>query len=153
MICFLYLMERTGRVKIGIAEDPDDRANTLSLAAGERIVVVHRVEYSNREAARLAEVTAHRRFDAHRLLGEWFTDVPEIRAYVAALLPGNDESAASILASVVDPKTCPRCGHTGPTGADFGWRDMGDGTMRSQSYCRSCRSKTRAPNLLFKVRS
>jgi hypothetical protein len=49
-------------------------------------------------------------------------------------------TARAVLDAVVDLKTCPRCSRTGPVGEDFGWRNMGDGTIRSQSYCKRCRS-------------
>lgn len=143
--CFLYLMERTGLLKIGISEDPTDRAHTLTLQSGERVEVVHRVEYSTRDAARFAEARAHHRFAAHRTFGEWFTDTPEIREYVARLLPADDETVAATLSRIVDRKVCPKCSHTGPVGSDFGWREMGDRTIRSQSYCRDCRATGRAP--------
>lgn len=138
--CFLYLMARRGLVKIGIAEDPVDRMNTLVHQCGEQIALVHTVEYASREAARLAEARAHQRFKPHRTFGEWFTDVPEIRAYVARLLPTVESNA---FARVADLKGCPKCGHTGPVGADFGFREMGDGTIRSQSHCRRCRATPR----------
>lgn len=37
--------------------------------------------------------------------------------------------------------TCPKCGHTGPIGTDFGVR-MHRGTLRKQSWCANCRAKT-----------
>lgn len=38
--------------------------------------------------------------------------------------------------------TCPHCQHVGPVDEDFGWRRMGNGIMRAQSWCRECRSST-----------
>ncbi len=35
--------------------------------------------------------------------------------------------------------TCPHCGETKPA-EDFGFRRMGDGTVRNQSWCRACRT-------------
>jgi hypothetical protein len=37
--------------------------------------------------------------------------------------------------------TCPKCGHKGPIGTDFGVR-MHRGVLRKQSWCADCRSKT-----------
>lgn len=35
-------------------------------------------------------------------------------------------------------RQCPHCGKTKPISA-FGYRDMGDGTIRNQSWCKECR--------------
>lgn len=78
---FVYLAERPGRLKIGVAADPVQRAASLSTTSGETVSVVATRRYPDRAAARKAERQAHERFAAHRTLGEWFEDVPEIRAY------------------------------------------------------------------------
>jgi hypothetical protein len=39
--------------------------------------------------------------------------------------------------------TCPHCGRHGQVAKTFGVRDMGNGTVRVQSWCRDCR---RDPN-------
>ena len=36
---------------------------------------------------------------------------------------------------------CPKCGKRGELEEDFGLRNMGDGTVRSQSQCRTCRAE------------
>lgn len=36
-------------------------------------------------------------------------------------------------------RKCPRCGQTKPL-SEFGWRDMGNGEVRNQSYCSRCRA-------------
>lgn len=36
-------------------------------------------------------------------------------------------------------RICPKCGKEKPL-SDFGFRDMGDGTIRNQSWCKECRS-------------
>ncbi len=36
-------------------------------------------------------------------------------------------------------RECPKCGQTKPL-SEFGWRDMGNGVVRNQSYCRRCRA-------------
>ena len=35
-------------------------------------------------------------------------------------------------------RVCPKCKVEKPL-SDFGYRDMGDGNIRNQSWCRSCR--------------
>ncbi len=46
----------------------------------------------------------------------------------------------------VDPrtgiKTCPKCGHQGPGEADFGIKEVA-GVVRVQSWCKSCRARTK----------
>lgn len=83
---FLYLLERTGLVKIGKSDNPRARAAALSHACGETVSVVAAIGYATGAAALRAESIAHERFAAHRRRGEWFTDVPEIRDYFAGLV-------------------------------------------------------------------
>lgn len=82
---WVYLMERPGLLKIGRTSDPERRARDLSNASGERVVLLRKVWMESAVAARAAELDLHRRFAAHRALGEWFADVPEIREYFARL--------------------------------------------------------------------
>jgi hypothetical protein len=35
-------------------------------------------------------------------------------------------------------RICPHCGEEKPI-SDFGYRDMGEGTIRNQSWCKDCR--------------
>lgn len=35
-------------------------------------------------------------------------------------------------------RRCPHCGEEKPL-SDFGYRDMGNGTIRNQSWCKDCR--------------
>ena len=37
-------------------------------------------------------------------------------------------------------RTCPKCGEEKPL-SDFGFRQMGDGQVRNQSWCKECRSR------------
>lgn len=37
-------------------------------------------------------------------------------------------------------RECPHCGKTKPL-SEFGYRNMGDGSIRNQSWCASCRRK------------
>ncbi len=37
-------------------------------------------------------------------------------------------------------RICPSCGEEKPL-SEFGYRDMGDGTIRNQSWCKECRGK------------
>lgn len=37
-------------------------------------------------------------------------------------------------------RVCPHCGQEKPL-SEFGYRDMGNGTIRNQSWCKACRSE------------
>lgn len=39
-------------------------------------------------------------------------------------------------------RICPHCGEEKAL-SDFGFRNMGNGKIRNQSWCKDCRSKTR----------
>ena len=86
-MCFLYLMARTGLVKIGMSGDPVRRARALGAAAGERVEILATVAFASTDEARQAERQAHAAHAAHRRHGEWFADVPEIHEYFARLAP------------------------------------------------------------------
>lgn len=81
--CFLYLMSGLGRLKIGYSHDPRKRARSLgsSFMPPSEVVVLAKRRFGSESTARTAEREAHEHFAAHRLHGEWFTDVPEIRAW------------------------------------------------------------------------
>lgn len=78
--CFVYLMESEGKLKIGMSQDPEGRAQVLSTSGGQEVRLVAKHRYSSRGEAGRAESELHERFADHRLLGEWFRDVPEIRS-------------------------------------------------------------------------
>lgn len=80
---FLYLAERGPLLKIGVSGDPQTRIASLSTGSGVPVVLVATRRFRERAAAMKAERQAHDRFAEHRVLGEWFNDVPEIRAYFA----------------------------------------------------------------------
>jgi len=79
--CAIYLMHRAGKLKIGVTDHPAGRARSLSSACGERVEVLCAYLVGDRGEAMRMEASVHRLFDEHRLLGEWFTDGPEIRAW------------------------------------------------------------------------
>lgn len=79
--CALYLMSRPKMLKIGISDHPAGRARGLSNACGETVIVVCAFLIGERDKAREIEASVHKLFAEHRLLGEWFKDVPEIRAW------------------------------------------------------------------------
>jgi hypothetical protein len=140
--CCLYLMQRTSLVKIGISQDPSQRAHALTCQAGEAIRILHCIEFTTRESALFMERLLHEQFRAFRAEGEWFLDVPGIHQCFADM--SADGVAVDPFSLIRDLKTCPRCGYRGPVGPSFGFRNMGDGTYRSQSHCRECRRRKKA---------
>lgn len=79
--CCLYLFAKRDMLKIGISSQPWLRARTLGFECGENVSVVCALPLESRDVALAFERVAHAEFHAHRLLGEWFRDVPEIRAW------------------------------------------------------------------------
>ena len=73
---YVYFAERDGRIKIGCSTAPQTRA----LGLGAEFLGAMVGSFSTERAM-------HDRFDAHRVEGEWFTDVPELRDFIAALPP------------------------------------------------------------------
>lgn len=80
---FLYLAQRAQYLKIGVSGNAEKRVASLSTGLGETVTLVATRRFSSREQAMAAERKAHEKFAEHRLLGEWFHDVPEIRAHFA----------------------------------------------------------------------
>lgn len=79
----LYLMARPRMLKIGITEGPPAaRARQISTACGERVEVLAAYFAGNNRRESLAfERAVHAKFGRHRLLGEWFRDMPAIRSW------------------------------------------------------------------------
>ena len=42
-------------------------------------------------------------------------------------------------------RICPKCGKEKPI-SEFGFRNMGNGTIRNQSWCKACRNKYHVKN-------
>jgi hypothetical protein len=72
---WVYFIQHDGRIKIGVSVDPCARAVSLSLRWTDILAVV--------KGGQKLEAALHKRFSAHRVGStEWFTDCPEIRAYI-----------------------------------------------------------------------
>lgn len=70
-----------GPIKIGTSSDVADRVRTLQCASPVLLQVIGVVAGDQR-----LEQVLHRRLTSHRLHGEWFADVPEVRAAIAEVL-------------------------------------------------------------------
>jgi len=79
---FVYVMGWMGKVKIGISRDPEKRLRQLQLANPGEVRILHLRAFSTRPSAAFVERALHKKFAAHRLLGEWF-DIPADRAVKA----------------------------------------------------------------------
>lgn len=90
--CFVYyiLNEEKDKVKIGISNNPTERAKALQTASGEEISILKTVEFSTREEALDAEAFLHREFSEYRKRPskvakstEWFDAriVPDLLKY------------------------------------------------------------------------
>lgn len=78
-------MRDTREVKIGITNDPRRRLAILQTAHGERLELVAVVA-----GDAVDEQTLHARFAAHRKLGEWFHETPEITAWIREVQHGRE---------------------------------------------------------------
>jgi predicted GIY-YIG superfamily endonuclease len=70
--CFVYLIESSSALKIGIAANPQQRLSDLQTSHHEKLSLRYTLECPDRAAAFSVEQLLHRRFDDERLNGEWF---------------------------------------------------------------------------------
>lgn len=69
----MYVIEntRTGLVKIGYSQDPEERCRTLQTGSADVLRVAHQARV-NEDRARLLEKRLHMEINHHRERGEWF---------------------------------------------------------------------------------
>jgi hypothetical protein len=92
----LYIARRPdGALKIGISDNPNRRVKALSSAAGVRIELLADVV-----GGEVLEAALHRKFAAHRILGEWFKPALELQQLVLLLQCLRDEIQAAAYARV-----------------------------------------------------
>lgn len=72
-----FIQSQSGHIKIGYAKDVASRLAALQCANPEPLTLIGTVA-----GTRGLEVSLHKRFDAHRRLGEWFDTDPEILNYI-----------------------------------------------------------------------
>jgi hypothetical protein len=70
--CFVYLIESSSAVKIGIGANPQQRLSDLQTSHHEKLSLRYTLQCPNRAAAFSVEQLLHRRFSDERLSGEWF---------------------------------------------------------------------------------
>jgi len=71
---FVYVAkeENSGRYKIGISKNPEERIKNLNIGNPEKLILVH--AYLATEQNNMSENLAHSVFNEHRLMGEWFKE-------------------------------------------------------------------------------
>lgn len=71
---YLYVIEntRTGAVKIGYSETPENRCRTLQTGNSDVLQVTYKAKV-NTDRARLLEQKLHKEINHHRIKGEWFS--------------------------------------------------------------------------------
>lgn len=72
--CFVYFIKRNndGIFKIGISGDLAERLNAIAYNCGSHVTLIASLDLENREMAEEIEAILHNRFDAQRIIGEWF---------------------------------------------------------------------------------
>lgn len=97
MIYFMQVGVTLGPVKIGYAEDPEQRRRTLQTAHAERVHIIAMVPGDRARERRL-----HARFAEGRLNGEWFRwDTPGLQDFLSDAIhvegfPDDRQSPASV---------------------------------------------------------
>lgn len=102
-------------VKIGYSEAPSQRLAILQNSHGHRLVLLAHYTAPG-FSAQVAERQFHRRLAAHRALGEWFHETPEVMAVVdemrAAQKHEEGRRGSELSADgPPGPTICPWCGH------------------------------------------
>jgi hypothetical protein len=87
---FVYLFGGTGYLKIGYSTDVASRFAAVSAASPVELAMLGLLR-----GTRALERRLHRKFEQHRVRGEWFRDVPEIRAFFATHCDRVDSPPAS----------------------------------------------------------
>jgi hypothetical protein len=79
VVRYIYFVRhgRTGPIKIGIADRPHARFQTLQSAHFEQLYLLGMVE-----GTEVAEQLWHARFEEHRIRGEWYHPAPELLAEI-----------------------------------------------------------------------
>jgi hypothetical protein len=76
MIYFIQNVE-TGHIKIGYAASPEKRLNGLQTGSPHELKLLHSIPGTPAD-----EATLHKKFQQHRLRGEWFEACGEILSYI-----------------------------------------------------------------------
>ena len=71
---FVYAVSGGGRVKIGLAKDPDRRLKSLQTGNADKLSIAGAIRCKTRAEARTLERRIHVACSRHRLQGEWFAD-------------------------------------------------------------------------------
>lgn len=99
MAIYFLAAPQVGRVKIGYSDAPERRIQEIRLMCPVPVELIAVVGGSYKDEAAL-----HRRFADLRRHGEWFDDVPEIRAEMMRLLAGAlaDQFTREQIAQLID---------------------------------------------------
>lgn len=83
---YFVLCRTTNRVKIGVANNPISRFNSIQCGSPTELTIVGLIW-----GPRTNEKKLHRKFRAHRVRGEWFDAVPELMDYIKEHAPITEE--------------------------------------------------------------
>jgi hypothetical protein len=77
MKSFIYFIQTTAYIKIGLAKDPIKRLASFQIASPKKLHLVGLIEGRSWTEAKL-----HRQFADIRVRGEWFRATPELRQWI-----------------------------------------------------------------------
>lgn len=74
-VYFIKCCDRKGYIKIGVANNVEDRCSTLQTGCPYKLEIIAVMKFSDKKKAYNAERTLHRLFKKNRIYGEWFSKV------------------------------------------------------------------------------
>lgn len=81
---YLYFISNKSKkvVKIGIANNPQNRLKTFQTAHYEELIILKVVKLSNRTLAFQLETALHKKFHKYHIRGEWFKLTPTLFHFI-----------------------------------------------------------------------
>jgi hypothetical protein len=67
-----FIQKNSGAVKIGVSSDLESRIKTLQTGNSEQLKIIAKLPFTSRKQAYDFEKFLHKKFEKHKLSGEWF---------------------------------------------------------------------------------
>ena len=79
---YFIATKRKNAVKIGIANNPDQRLKTFQTANYEELIILRVIKVANRDMAFKLEKALHQKFKKYHIRGEWFKLTPTVVKFI-----------------------------------------------------------------------